>query len=98
LILLAGMVAEAQVTGEYCTAGATQDLRAVRRFVQMRASGERQVARLERRLLDKTEHLLSQTATWQAVERLAGELLQHQTVSGRTARHLLELAQRQAHQ
>ena len=98
LILLAGMAAEAQVTGEYCTAGATQDLRAVRRCVQSRAGGgERQAARLERRLLDKTEHLLSDAAVWQAVQWIAAELLQHETISGRSARHFFDLAQQQAH-
>ena len=32
MILLAGMVAESQITGQYCAAGAAQDLRFVRRF------------------------------------------------------------------
>lgn len=96
LILFAGMAAEAQVTGQYSTAGATQDLRGVRRWVESRASGERQVARLERRLLDKTEHMLSDPALWQAVESIAAALLEHETISGRTARHLFEMAQQQS--
>jgi hypothetical protein len=96
LILFAGMAAEAQLTGDYCTAGATQDLRAIRRFVQSRAGGERQVARLERRLLDKTEHLLSDPAHWQAVEWIVAELLEHQTISGRAARHLFDQAQQRS--
>lgn len=96
LILFAGMAAEAQVTGEYSTGGAVQDLRAIRRFVESRAGGQRQVERLERRLLDKTEYLLSDSATWQAVQLIVGQLLEHQTISGRTARHLLEQAQRSA--
>ena len=96
LILFAGMAAEAQITGEYSTAGATQDLRAIRRWVQSRAGGERQVARLERRLLDKTEYMLSDKATWQAVEWIVAALLEHQMISGRTARHLFEMAQQQS--
>jgi hypothetical protein len=97
LILFAGMAAEAQVTGDYSTAGATQDLRAIRRFVESRTGGgERQVARLERRLLDKAEHLLSDSANWQAVEWIVVQLLEHQTISGRAARHLFEQAQQQA--
>lgn len=97
LILFAGMAAEAQVTGDYCTAGARQDLLAVRRFVESRTGGgERQVARLERRLLDKTEHLLADEANWKAVEAIVGQLLEHQTISGRAARHLYEQAQQQA--
>jgi hypothetical protein len=96
LILFAGMAAEAQITGQYSTGGALQDLRAVRRFVESRASGERQVARLERRLLDKTEHLLSDAGNWQAVEAIVAELLVHQTISGRAARHHFEQAHQRA--
>ena len=47
LILFAGMVAEARVTGQYCPSGAAQDLRGIRRYALMRAGGERQVERLE---------------------------------------------------
>lgn len=90
LILFAGMAAEARCTGQYCTAGATQDLRAIRRFAQSRASGERQVARLERRMLDKTEYLLSDPNYWLAVERIVALLLEHQTISGRAARHIFD--------
>ncbi len=92
LILLAGMVAESQVTGEYCAAGAAQDLRAVRRLAQTRGGSERQVERLERRALDKTEHILSDAQHWQAVESIVQQLLEHQTISGRAARHLFEQA------
>ncbi|MCC6511691.1 MAG: M50 family metallopeptidase [Pirellulaceae bacterium] len=94
LILMAGMVAEYQYTGQYSTAGATQDLRAVRRFAETRATGERQVARLERRLLDKTEYLLADDGHWQAVQSIVKELLIHQTISGRAARHLFDEATR----
>ncbi len=45
------------------------------------------MARLERRLIDKTEDLLSDDHNWQTVERVAHELLQHQTISGRAVRH-----------
>lgn len=96
LILFAGMVAESQVTGRYCPNGASQDLRGIRRYALMRASGESQVERLERRLLDKTEHLLADTATWQAVELVAEELLKSETISGRAARHFFDLAEQRA--
>ncbi|MFN7734846.1 MAG: cell division protein FtsH [Pirellula sp.] len=92
MILLAGMVAESQITGQYCAAGAAQDLRFVRRFLQSRAAGERQVERLERRLLSKTENYLSERALWSAIEKIAAELLKSQTISGRAARHLFEEA------
>lgn len=97
LILYAGMAAEAQVTGEYSLGGARQDLRAIRGLVQTRAGGDRGVERLERRLLDKAEHLLSDQGNWQAVIWIAAELLAQQTISGRAARHFFELAHQQAH-
>ena len=93
LILFAGMVAESQVTGRYCPNGAAQDLRGIRRYVLMRTGGERQVERLERRLLDKAEHLLADVATWKAVESIATELLKNETISGRAARHFYDLAE-----
>ncbi len=61
LILLAGMVAEAQFTGQYCAVGATQDLRAVRRLAESRSGNPRQVERVERRALDKAEYILDDT-------------------------------------
>ena len=42
LILFAGMVAEARFTGQYCQTGATQDLLAIRRLLQDRATSESQ--------------------------------------------------------
>ena len=96
LILFAGMVAESQVTGRYCPKGASQDLRGIRRYVMMRTGGERQVERLERRLLDKAEHLLADAATWKAVESIAAELLKSETISGRAARHFYDLAEQSA--
>lgn len=95
LILFAGMVAESQLTGSYCLGGATQDLKAVRRYVMMRATGERQVERLERRYLNKTENHLSDPMIWSAVERIAAELLRCETISGRAAQHFFDQAQAQ---
>lgn len=89
LILLGGVAAEACYTGEYAWAAAQQDLRAL---TSQRASGEKQVARLERRLLDKVEHLLADPAIWRATELIAAELLRSTTISGRAARHLFDQA------
>ncbi len=94
LILLAGMVAEGRLTGEYCEAGAGQDLRFARRLLASRGASERQLERLERRMLDKTEHLLHDSGHWRAVEAIAAELLKHTTISGRAAQHLFQLATR----
>ncbi|MFO0806931.1 MAG: hypothetical protein U0791_27835 [Gemmataceae bacterium] len=94
LISLAGMAAEAKHTGTYGFAEADRDLRYVRRLVLKRTS-ERAAERYERRLLAKVEYLLADDAHWNAVERIAAELLKHGAISGRAARHLFDLAQRE---
>jgi ATP-dependent Zn protease len=96
LIALAGLAAEAMRTGEYGWPEASRDLRYARSLTLRRAGNERQAERLEKRLLSKAEHLLSKPGHWQAVERLAAELLEHGVVSGRTARHLFERCLREA--
>lgn len=90
LILLGGPAAEARHTGRYDWNGASQDLRGVRRLSEQRAASQRQVERLERRCLDKAEHLLNQPAIWSAVELIANELLRCTTISGRSARHFFD--------
>ena len=92
LILLAGMAAEAQLTGDYNLAGATQDLRMARRLAIMRAGSAPQAERLERKLLTKTEHLLSSEGYWSAVEKIAADLMERETISGRAAQHWFDLA------
>ncbi|WP_254508430.1 M50 family metallopeptidase [Anatilimnocola floriformis] len=92
LILLGGVAAEAVYTGEYAWGGAQQDLRAVRAMTMQRAGNQKQVERLERRLLDKVEYLLADPATWRATELIAAELLRCTTISGRAAKHLFEQA------
>jgi ATP-dependent Zn protease len=89
LISLAGLAAEARHTGVYSWDGAARDRRYVRSLAVQRA-GERQAARLERRLLAKAEHLLFQEGNWRAVELIAAELLSRGSISGRAARHLFE--------
>ncbi|MES2792087.1 MAG: cell division protein FtsH [Planctomycetota bacterium] len=96
LILLGGPAAEARVTGKFCYQGAAQDLRGVRKLVLRRATGEKQVERLERRMLDKTEHILEQSEVWLAIQKIASELLRCTTISGRAARHLFDEAVSQA--
>ncbi len=91
LIALAGMVAEARLTGDYCHAGAARDLRDVRKLALMRAS-DRAVERFERRMLAKTEHLLDDAGHWRAVEAIAAELVKLGQISGRAARHFFEAA------
>ncbi len=91
LISLAGLAAEARHTGEYAWEGAARDLQTVKRLATQRA-GERQAERLQRRLLAKVEHLLDQPENWLAVQQIAAELLRSETISGRAAVHLFELA------
>lgn len=96
LILLAGLAAEARHTGEYAWDGAERDLWGVRTLTERRAGGDRQIERLERRMLDKAEHIFDRPGVWPAVERIAEALLRHTTISGRAARHLFEEAAVQA--
>lgn len=95
LILLGGMAAEAKHRGTYSRVGAGQDLRDVRELAELRAGGEKQVERLERRMLDKAEHILSKPAVWLATERIAEELLKRTVISGRSAKHVFDQAERE---
>ena len=96
LILLAGMAAEGRKSGQYNLTGAAQDLRQVEKLAMMRAGNARQATKLIRKTLDKTHHLLSNNATWTAVKVIAKELEEHDSISGRAARHHLELAQQKS--
>jgi ATP-dependent Zn protease len=95
LILLAGMVAEARFSGQYCQLGAAGDLRSVRRLLESRTSNERQFKRLQQRLLDKTEHQLRDQGHAQAVALIADQLVEKTTISGRAARHFFDQALKQ---
>jgi ATP-dependent Zn protease len=92
LILFAGMVAESHFTQLYCRQGAGQDFRSARRLLASRAKNERQLEKLERRLLDKAEYVLAEKAHEQAVRLIAQELLEKETISGRAVTHLLQMA------
>ena len=92
LILFAGMVAEAQFTGAYCPRGAASDLRAIERLISTRANTERQFEKLHRRLLDKTEHILSDDVYEKAIRSVADQLLEHETIKGRLVKHFLNQA------
>ncbi|MDA8743737.1 M50 family metallopeptidase [Rubripirellula amarantea] len=92
LILLAGMVAESHVTGEYCAQGASEDLRLVQRLLCQRAGSESQHERMFRRLLDKAEHQLADEGHRYAVKLIANELIEKTTISGRAVRHFFQQA------
>jgi len=89
LIALGGIAAEAIHTGTYAWDEAERDLDYVRDLAGQRA-GDRKAERLERRLLNKAEHLLIKAGHWRAVELIAAELLRRGEVSGRAARHLFD--------
>lgn len=92
MILLAGMVAESRVTGRYCADGAAQDLAFVERLLSDRARNERQLERLTKRILDKTEHVLAEETHAEAIKLVADELVRKVTISGRAVRHFFEQA------
>lgn len=94
LILLAGLAAEAKVSGRYSPSAATEDLEMARRLMFTRAGNARQTQRLLERMLDKVEHLMSAESTWAAITSIAEELLKSRHLSGRAARHFHELAKR----
>lgn len=89
LILFAGIVAEARYTGKYNWAGAQQDMYGIRQLSRSRGSSEKQVERLQHRWLDKTEYLVNDDKTWQAIEAVAKELVQRRSVSGRAVHHIV---------
>jgi Peptidase family M41 len=95
LIALAGLAAEALHTGEYAWGSAGRDQAYAGDLAAQRAGSDRKGQRLLRRMLSKAEHLLSQTENWQAVERMAAELLRLGEISGRAARHIYEECLRQ---
>lgn len=92
LILMAGMVAESQVTGRYCATGASGDQREITRLLDLRATNQKQFDRLHRRMLDKTEHLLADSVHHAAVCLIAEELLARTTITGRAVRHFFKMA------
>jgi len=95
LILLAGMVAEARFTGRYCQQGAGEDLRAAGELLSTRADNPRRLEKQQRRMLEKTEHLLDDPTHIRAIELIAEELLIKSTISGRAVRHFFHQAQQQ---
>ena len=92
MILLAGIISEGRVTGTLNWSGANQDMLQLERMISSRVDQAKAAERLQRRLFDKTEHLLSQSEIWTAVEKIAQSLLQHRSLSGRAARHLFDEA------
>jgi len=91
LISLAGMAAEARLTGTYDRAAAGRDLKHARTLALQRA-GERQLDRYERRMLAKVENLMGDELIWAAVESIAAALVRSGRISGREALHLYKLA------
>ncbi len=92
LIFLGGVAAEARFTGVYHWGGAQQDLRYVRSLTTQRAGTQKQIEKLERRMLSKVEHLLDEPAVWLATKLIAEELIRSTTISGRAAQHLFTQA------
>jgi hypothetical protein len=90
MILFAGMVAESHLTGEYCRQGAGQDLRMIRRLLLNRGGSERSLQKLEKRILEKTQHILDAPAHLNAIRKIAEKLVENESVSGRRVRQLLD--------
>lgn len=95
LILYAGMVAEAHFSGKYCESGARQDLANILRLLEPRVKTQKQLERLQKRLLGKTEYLLADDVHARAIKLIASELLEKTTISGRAVRHFFRQATEQ---
>lgn len=95
LVLLAGMVAESHFTGRYCQVGASQDLMMVERLLSRRVSKERELQRLAKRMLNKTEHILNAKINRTAIISIAQQLVKKETISGRAVRQLFTEASQQ---
>lgn len=95
LVLLAGMVGESHLTERYCQAGASQDLMMVERLLSKRACKERELQRLAKRMLSKTEHILNDEVNRKAIAKIARELVKKETISGRAVRQLFHEATQQ---
>lgn len=94
IIALGGLAAEAGMTGEYDWAGASRDYEAVYELALSRAGNARKAERLVKRFLSKTEWLIDRDGRWEAVEKIAAELLRLGEISGRAARHFFAEATR----
>jgi hypothetical protein len=90
VIALAGVAAEAGFTGELDWAGAAHDRDYALRLARGRNGDDRKAERLVKRWLSKADHLLGRGDAWEAVERIAQELVRKDEISGRAARHLFE--------
>lgn len=88
IISLAGPAAEAGFTGEMDWAGAARDYDYAFELARGRGGETKKADRLVKRWLAKADHLLGRGDTWDAVERIAAELMRLDEVSGRAARHL----------
>ena len=90
IIALAGIAAEARFTGDYCWGGAAKDYDYVIELAATRAGDGKKAERLVKRFLSKAEHLLNRPGHWEAVERIAAELVRNGEISGRAARHFYD--------
>jgi len=81
------------MSGRYNVQGASQDLQGVEKLALARSGNARQAQKLIHRMLDKTQHLLRDQATWKAVKVIAAELQENESISGRAAKHHLTMAQ-----
>jgi len=61
--------------------------------LETRARTEKQFEKLHRRLLEKTEHLLSDDVHRKAIQWVAESLIEKESISGRLVKHFLNQAQ-----
>lgn len=97
LILMAGMIGESIVSGQFHLAAASSDQRAISKLIERRATNQKQFDRLKRRMFDKAQHILDSPICKTAIDDIVADLMSKKTISGRAVRHHYRMAQ-QAHQ
>jgi len=90
LILFAGVIAEFKHTQKYNWGGAEQDMIGIRQLARSRGATDKQVERIQQRWFDKVHHMLDDTITWKAIDRIAIELLDKKCLSGRAVKHWID--------
>ena len=62
----------------------------IRRLLLNRGGSERSLQKLEKRILEKTQHILDAPAYLNAIRKIAEKLVENESVSGRRVRQLLD--------
>ena len=88
IILLAGPVAEAKLTGQFNHIGASKDYEYVVRYASYLTGSSDETTAYINWLIEKTKNVLS-TYRWNALEQLADELIKRREIAYKAAREII---------